>query len=269
MAIDIPAITFLKAHEKLVIVVLVLVFGVFFTYKGLDAVQSYHQGKETKLEAQLEQTQAQVKTAQDAAVAAQAQVATAQQAAAQDKAASAAIISALSAQNAALNQSIITRDKQTQTQQQADLSASIPDLGKRFIALVPNVNPADIKVAPDASTVTIGKDTAEKTVAQLELIPQLQQDKKDLQVEVDNGTKEVASIQKALDSESQYADNEAKLIATEEKITALLQTQIDQSDKVCQQKIDVEKGKGRKLFLKGLGIGTVLGAVFGFFAHGV
>ena len=159
----------------------ILVFGVFAFYKGDSILQTYQQNKATQLEAQLQQTQQQAAAALQAAADAKAQVAQVQQAAAQDRATAAAIIQAVTAQNAALNKAMSDRDKQTQQQQQIDLSASIPELGKRFLALVPNLNPADIKVADDQKTVTLGQDTVQKTAAQLELVPQLQQDKKDLQ----------------------------------------------------------------------------------------
>jgi hypothetical protein len=265
MALD----TFLKDHERLIIVVLVLVFGVFLTYKGLGLVQALQQSRATQLENQLAQTEQQATAAKEAALQAQAQVTAAQQAAAQDKAASAAIISALSAQNASLNQTIATQDKQTAAQQTTDLHSTIPQLGQRFVDLVPNVDPKDIVVAADQKSVTIGQDTAEKAVAQLELIPGLQADNKNLQAEIANDATMQNSLQKALNSESQYADSEARLVTTEEKYTALLQTQIDQANKVCDEKISVEKTKAKKSFLKGLGIGAVVGFIGGLFAHGI
>src|SRR5208337_22852 len=192
-----------------------------------------------------------------------------QQQAAQDKAASAEIISALTVQNAALTKNIVDRDKQTQQQQQIDLTSTIPELGKRFLALVPNINPADMKVADDQKSVTIGQDTAQKTAAQLELIPDLQADVKNLQTEVANDATMLASSQKALDSESKYADIMAKTEAAEEKYAALLQTQIDQGDKLCNEKIDIEKTKGKKSFLKGGTFGTIFGFILGVAAHAI
>lgn len=262
---NIPAITFLKEHERLVIVVLVLVFGFWGVGRGLDAVKSYQENKASKLEQQLAQTQQQAAAAQQAALDAKTQVLASQTVAAQDKAASAAIIQALSAQNAALNKAMVDRGQQTQKQQQTDLTASIPELGKRFITLVPSANPADIKVAADQKSVTIGEDTAQKTVAQLELVPQLQQDKKDLQTEVDNANKETESVQKALNSETRYADTEANLVAAQEKFSALLQKTIDQGDKVCDAKIAIEKTNTKKAFMKGFKIGGILGFIAGIF----
>lgn len=266
---DIPGITFLKDHERLVIVVILALFGVFGFYKVQSMLQDYHTAKETQLEQQLAATQTQTKVAQDAAVAAQAQVVAAQQAAAQDKAAAAAIISAISSQNAQLTKNIIDRDKATQTQQGKDLQATIPELGERFVQLVPAVQSSDIKVAADNKTVTIGQDTAQKTVAQLELIPQLQEDKKDLQTQVTNGQSEVGALQKALNSMSTLVDTETKLVASQETVNGLLQKQIGQSDGVWQQKLDVEKGKTRKAYLKGFGIGAVVGFIGGLLVHGV
>jgi hypothetical protein len=262
---DIPAITFFKAHERLIIVVFALIFCVYLTYKGLGTWQAVQQNKETKLEGQLAQTQQQAAAAQQSAQQTQAQVLVSEQAAAQDRAATNSILQALSAQNAMIAQGILQRDKQTVAQQLSDSTATLPQLGQRFTQLVPGVASTDLKVAPDSSSVTIGRDTAQKTVGQLELVPQLQQDNKDLQTQADNSGKEVASVQKALDSESRFADNQGKLIATQDKYSALLQTQIDQGDKVCQEKINIEKTKAKKSFLKGFGIGSVFGFVGGLF----
>ena len=243
----------------------ILVFGVFAFYKGDSILQTYQQNKATQLEAQLQQTQQQAAAALQAAADAKAQVAQVQQAAAQDRATAAAIIQAVTAQNAALNKAMSDRDKQTQQQQQIDLSASIPELGKRFLALVPNLNPADIKVADDQKTVTLGQDTVQKTAAQLELVPQLQQDKKDLQTEVDNANRATAGVQKALDSESKLADALISQVATEQKYSALLVTQVGQSDKLCNDKIGVEKTKAKKSWLKGFFWGNVSGFFGGLF----
>ena len=270
MAFDIPGITFLEKHEKLLIVIAILVFGVFAFYKGDSMLQKYQEGKLTKMEQELAQTKAESAQAKQDAADAKAQVVVQAQAAAQDKAAAAAIISAVTAQNAALNRAMVDRGKQTQQQQQVDLSSNLPELSKRFLALVPLVNPQGITVAPDEKSVTFDKDSAQKTAAQLELVPQLQQDKKDLQTEVDNSQKEVTGLQKALDTESRLADLQDRNLATEEKYAALLQTTIDQGDKVCQQKIDIEKTKGRKSFLKGVVWGGITGFLGGLFVgHGI
>lgn len=256
---------YVKAHERLLIVVLALVVGVWGVNKGLNIWQDFEQGKLTKLEQQLQQTQQQAAAAQQAAIDAKAQAATIAMQATQDRAASAALISALTMENANLQRAMADRAKQTQQQQQHDLNASIPELGKRFVELVPDVNPKDIQVAKDEKSVTIGEDTAQKTVAQLELIPKLQADTVDLQKQIKNGEDMLAGSQKALDSQVKLTDAQQKIIDAQDKFTGLLQLQIKQADSVCQEKVAIEKTKTKKAFLRGFKWGVITGFIGGIF----
>lgn len=204
--------TYIKTHERLLIVVIVVILIGFVSNKGLNIYEGYEQGKLTNLQAQLDGTKQQAAAAQQSAQDAKTAAQTTAIQASQDKAASAALISALSQQNANLANQIAQRGKQTQQQQAADLTASLPELGQRFKTLVPNVNPADVSVAADGKTVTIGQDTAQKTIAQLELVPSLQADKDDLSQQVKNGQDMLASSQKALDSQSSLTSAQQKEI---------------------------------------------------------
>lgn len=270
---SIPAISFIgkvssyvKAHERLVIVVLCLIVLGWATNKGLNIYQTYEQGKLTGLQQQLDSTKQQAAAAQQSALDAKnAAAATATQAA-QDKAASAALISALSQQNANLANQIIQRGKQTQQQQTTDMSSTIPELAQRFQALVPGINPADIKVAENGATAQIGQDTAQKTVAQLELVPSLQADKADLQQQVNNGQQELAASQKALDSQSALTTAQQKVITAQDSYSGLLEKQISQADSVCQAQIKIEKANTKKAYLKGFKWGAIFGFIGGFFA---
>jgi len=252
MAFDIPGITFLKQHENLLITLILCAALLWGVGKGLSAWQAHDQMQVNQLEKQVADDKAQLAQANQNVAEVKAQ-------AAADKAASAQMVAAMAAQNAALNTAIQARDKQTQTQQQIDLHASIPALSQRFMALVPGINPADMKVAPDAKTVTIGQDTAEKTVAQLELVPQLQQDNKDLQTEIKNMQGELASLQG-------YNTTLEGVVAAEDKQVALLEKAAADSDKACDAKVALEKAKGRRSFLRGLKIGVVVGFFGGLFA---
>lgn len=266
MAFFDTASTYIKTHERLLIVILVVALLGWVSNKGLNIYEGYEQNKLTSLQAQLDGTKQQAaaaqQSAQDAKTAAQV---TAQQAN-QDKAASAAMISALSQQNANLSNQILQRGKQTQQQQAVDLSASIPELGARFKALVPNVNPADVAVAADGKTVTIGQDTAEKTIAQLELVPSLQADNSDLTQQVKNGQDMLSSSQKALGSQSDLTTAQQKVIDAQDKYNTLLETQLKQSDAVWQEKVDIEKTNTKKAFLKGFKWGAITGFIGGLFA---
>jgi hypothetical protein len=256
---------YIKTHERLVIVMLVVILIGWGANKGLNIYQGYEQNKVTALQAQLDGTKQQAAAAQQSASDAKtaAQVTAVQ--ANQDKVASAAMISALSQQNANLANQITQRGTQTKQQQAVDLSASITDLGLRFKSLVPNVNPADIAVAADGKTVTIGQDTAQKALAQLELVPSLQADNGDLTQQVKNGQDMLASSQKALDSESNLTTAQQKVIDAQDKYTTLLETQQKQSDAVWQEKVNVEKTNTKKAYLKGFKWGAITGFIGGLF----
>jgi predicted nucleic acid-binding Zn-ribbon protein len=249
MGFTIPGIVFLKEHEKLLITV-VIIFGLLWgTSSVLNQWEKHDQKKLDQLQSQLDDAKKQVAQSNQmvAEVRAQANA---------DKAASAQMVAAMAAQNASLANAIKNRDAATTHQQQIDLHASIPELAKRFMSLVPEINPADIKVAPDAKTVTIGQDTAGKTVAQLELVPALQQDLKDSQQQTKNVEASLTQVEK-------YNTTLEKLVAAQDKTIQLQQKQIEIADKTCDQKVKVEKDKGRKSFLKGLKFGTIIGAVGG------
>ncbi len=252
MAFDIPGLTFLKAHENLLITVIVCIALLWGVSKGLSAWQAHDQMQLNQLEKQVADDKTQLVQASQNVAEVKAQ-------ATADKAASAQMVAAMAAQNTALNTAIQNRDKQTQTQQQTDLHASIPALSQRFMTLVPGINPADMKVAPDAKTVTIGQDTAEKTVAQLELVPQLTQDNKDLQTEIKNMQGELASVQG-------YNTVLEGVVAAEDKQVALLEKAATDSDKACDARVEVEKVKGKRSFFRGLKIGVVVGFLGGLFA---
>jgi hypothetical protein len=256
---------YIKTHERLILVVLALALLGWVTNKGLNIYEGYEQGKLTNLEAQLNATKVQAAAAQQSAQDAKAAAQTTALQAAQDKAALAAMITALSQQNANLANQIIQRGKQTQQQQTADLNASIPDLTKRFQTLVPGVNPADVTISPDGKTATIGQDTAQKTVAQLELVPSLEADKTDLEQQVKNGQDMLASSQKALDSQSSLTAAQQKVIDAQDKYNGLLEVQLKQNDAKWQEQVNIEKTNTKKAYLKGFKWGAVFGFIGGLF----
>jgi len=246
-----PGFAWIKAHEKLLIVILCLLAGLHFWSKGLDAWEKHDQKQLAGLQQQLDAD----KTAAAALASQHAQDAAA---AAADKASYQQVLSTVQAQNAALVASITARDKATQNQQKVDLTANLGDLSKRFIALVPNVNPADLKDAPDGKSVQVGLDTAQKTVAQLELVPQLQADLKDEQTTITNLNSEIKSLQTyntALEHEQTTSDKEI----------AMLNKELADADKTCNEKIAIEQVKTKKAFMHGFKWGAILGFFGGLF----
>lgn len=251
---DFPGVTFLKSHEKLIIVIILVVAGLHFWSMGLNAWEKHD-------EKQLAGLQAQVNADKAAAAASDQQRLADAQTAAADRASYQQTLAATQAQIAALQAAILARDKATQQQQQTDLHASIPELSARFSSLVPGVNPQDIQISADQKSVTVGTDTAEKTVAQLELVPELQADLKDAQSENTSLQTEIKSLQTyngALEAE----------VATDDKEIALLNKELADADKTCQAEVNLEKAKTKKAFMHGLKIGAILGFFGGLFgAH--
>jgi hypothetical protein len=258
--------SYVKTHERLLIVIIIVALLGWGTNKGLNIYGGSEQSKVTSLQTQLDGTKQQAAAAQQSATDAKtaAQVTAAQ--ANQDKVASVAVITALSQQNASLSNQIIQRGQQTQKQQTTDLNATIPELSTRFKSLVPNVIPTDVVVAADGKTVNIGQDTAEKSIAQLELVPSLQADNSALTTQVKNGQTELDSLQKTLDSQSSLTDAQAKVIAAQDSYATLLATEQKQSDAVWQGKLDVEKTNTKKAYLKGFKWGAITGFIGGLFA---
>ncbi len=246
-----PGFSWVEKHEKLIIVVAICLAGLWGTSKVLGAWEK-HDEKQLQIAA--------AQSAADKAAVAQAlqQNATDKAAAAADKAATMQLVQAVTAQNAALNQAMAARDKATQNQQKIDLHATITELSTRFSALVPGVNPQDILISKDGNTVTVGTDTAQKTVTQLEEVPRLQADLKDTQQKVTNLESEIRSMEtytKALETE----------VATQDKTIALLQKELADDAKTCDARVKVESDKARGAYLKGLKHGTIIGVILGLF----
>lgn len=246
-----PGFAWVKAHEKLLIIIIVSLVAVHFWSTGIKAWENYESKNVATLQAQLDAA----KTAADNAD--KQRLADAQTAAV-DKAASTAQAAQTNAILVATLQAIKTRDAATQSQQQVDLHASIPQLSQRFSSLVPGVNPQDIVISPDQKTVTVGTDTAQKTVAQLEEVPKLQADLKDTQTEVTSLQAEIKSLQtynSALETE----------VTTDDKEIGLLNTELAKASQTCDARIGLEQAKTKAAFLHGFKIGAILGFIGGLF----
>jgi hypothetical protein len=255
MAFDIPGLTFLKAHENLLIAVVLAVV----LFSGVSKVLDYKTNHDQK---KLDALTAQLQSAIKDADAAKQEVAAGKAEASLDKATNAQLIAALTAQNAALNAAMAARDKATQGQVNVDLHANIPYLGKRFMSLVPGIDGKDIAVSNDAKHVTIGQDTAQKTVAQLELVPTLQADLKDSKQETKN-------VQTELKSQQNYTAVLEKLSATQDKMIGMQEKEIALADKTCDARVKVADDKGNKKLTKGLKWGVILGFIGGALSHGL
>jgi uncharacterized protein YlxW (UPF0749 family) len=246
--------SWLKTHIILLALMAALIFaGVWGIESRIEKVRA---ADDARLQNQVVTDKAQVTQVQQ-------QIAQVQAAADADRAASAQIIATMTAQNAALSKAITARDQQTQTQQASDMHATIPILAPRLEALVPNVNPQDIVVSPDQKSVSVGTDTAQKVTAQLELVPQLQQDLSDTKQQVTNDTAQIASLQtfnQALTAE----------VTTDGKLNTLQTQELADSAKACTAQVNLEKAKNKKSFLRGFLWGGITGFVGGvILGHGI
>jgi hypothetical protein len=244
-----PGFTWAKTHEKILIIALCLGVFVHFYSKAASLWVTHEEHNYQAMKAQSD-------AAKQAQVVAEADRQQAILQSAQDHASMQAAITAAQAQNAALLKEMQARDKATQQQQQVDLHATIPELSSRFASLVPNTDPKDIVIAPDQKSVTVGTDTAEKTVAQLELVPTLQADVKTEQ-------QVVKSTESELKATQVYSTTLEHEITIDGKDIDSLNKVIAADDKTCQAQVNVEKAKNKGSFLHGFKWGFITGAITG------
>jgi hypothetical protein len=226
--------TWLQKHERLIIVLFVLVFGYFALDKTLGVVVQWDNHR-----------------ASVAMATVQAQQAKNDEALAQAKATLLDYQTALAAsikQNAALSAAIVTRDKAVVVQQKTDAQLPPTELGQRWENLVSCV-PVGSCVQATASGFAVTNNGAIKTVQQLEQIPVLQQDVTD---EKNQNLNLQTDVNKAND-----------LISQGKIVVNGLQLQIQDQQKSCETQITAVKAQARKGKLKSFGIGFVTGYVAG------
>ena len=226
--------SWLKLHERLVCLTLVLLFGGFGVEKYCD------------LSAQRAAITASA-TAQIAAKDAQNSLALAQQSA-QTTAQFQALAQALSQQNAALNTAMAQRTAAVKTQMTVDSTLQPTALSERWHTLLPTVQPT---VGANGS-LTVTNQEAHDTVAQLEQVPVLVQDLKDETTVATNLSTELTKQGAVVD-------------ACTAQVTGL-KTQISADDIASKAEIASVKAQGRKNSIKWFKRGFGLGFIAGIFA---
>lgn len=222
---------YVLAHEKILVIVLVAAAGFVFTVKILN----YMDRRDIRLAAVEHEKLTTI-----------VQTAAATDNSNKEAAAKYAILEAqLKLMQGQLDTAMATRDKQEKAQEVADRALPLPDLGKRWVALV-NVPPAEIAVT--SSGFNVNQHAAQETVVALEKVPQLQGDLKDMT--------------------SKYMNEATDLVALGDLNTGL-HTQIDQLNKVvvqtnatCEADKNLIRADARKsklhFLLAGIGIGYFL-----------
>lgn len=231
---------FLKTHERLIIIVLVLAVLGFLTHEYLTHAAAV----DDKKAQQADQVLQQQKTVNDqlaVQVKSQEDVLT-------------QLVAQVSQENAQLIAAIQNRTQATVVQQVKDKTLPIPDLVTRWngLAALP---------ASDITNTTAGliitEDGARQTVSQLELVPTLQQNLSDSQTIISNKDDQITA--------------QNNLTSGLQSQVVGLNTQITDADKACKAQIASVKATARKSKLKWLfyGIGIGIGGTVALVVHGI
>lgn len=225
--------TWLQAHEKLVIVVLLVALSGWLGTKWVNHLATADQQKNAVTQQQLSDQ----KTA-DAQLAAQV---------AQTDAQLKDLAAQVMQENAQLANAITQRNDALVVQQATDQKMTNPQVAQRWQQVVPTASPNS--VTPTDSGVSVTQQAARATVADLEKIPVLQKNVGDLQTENDNITKQL-DLTNALNTQM---------------VTQIggLNLQIKDEESACKTQVAALKSADRKSKLKWFGIGFATGFVSG------
>lgn len=228
--------SWLQKHERLIVVVLVILAGVFLYNKVIDREAAHDQQVANQAAQQLQAQEAKDATLAQAAAAQQQQYV--------------ALVQQLTQQNSALTAAMQNRTTVLQVQQKTDAALPIPDLGAR-LATLEGLGATD--VVPTTSGLTLSPNAAYKVTESLEQVPVLQANLADSQTQNDNLTTELAA-------------STALSATKDEQITNLKQTvtdtQVAGDTKLTACKATARRGKLHAFFYGvGVGAGAVLGVV--------
>lgn len=226
--------TWLKQHERLLIIVFVL------------AVTAWLGNHYLNNRAQVaDQKNIAAQQALDTQKAANVQLATqAQQTATQYQ----AMVTSLTQQNSQLAAAQQTRTIVLNQQQATDRTLPLPDLGNRWTA-VAGLNPGDLTATPNGITVTDAG--ARQTVTELEKVPVLTTNLQDETTVADNRQTELGKADSLIGDLNGQVTGLNKTIALGDKAC---------DTKIASVKADANKAK-RNWFVRGLGIGATV-AIF-------
>lgn len=233
-AVTAKAESWLKQHERIVLVAMLLIFSFFVLDKGLGIVSRYE-----------------VHKAQEATAVLAAQKAKNDLDLAQAKSMLADYQSALIASTheiAALTASQARRNQQVTQQQQDDAHMQPSKLAERWQGLV-----NDTGIQATSLGFSLTNSAALATIEKVEQIAPLQQDLADEQAKT-------KSLQETVDKGND-------LIAKGKVVVNGLQLQLTDKDKECTASLNAEKSKARVGKLKAFGIGYVSGILTGIVLH--
>ena len=227
--------SWLKQHERLVCLALILAFGCYGVNKYFDHESTVKQAQATAA--------AQVSAADHAnslALASQS---------AQIAAQYASLVQTLSAENASLNASMAQRQASQKTQVNVDTNLPMVGVSARWSVLLPTVTPS----APLTGGISLTETQAHDTLAYMEQVPVLQAD---LQDETKVAANYLQEVQK---SDLLNADLNSQILGLQKENTDLV------AKDVADVKAAKAEGKKNsvKWFKRGFGIGFLAGLFAG------
>lgn len=229
----VAAETWILRHERLIIIVLALVFLGWIGSKWID-----HSATVDKQKAVVAQQELADQKDKDSQLAAQVKQSTTEYQ---------QLVTQLAQQNQQLAANITQRNTALIVQQASDQKLTNPQVATRWQQVAPNVAPN--AVTPTATGVEVTQQGARDTVAALEQIPVLQKDLKDSQQEFTN--------------QQQELDKSNQLVSQLNLQVTGLGTQITDGQKACKAEITSVKADARKGKMKWFKIGFVTGFVSG------
>jgi len=225
-------ISWIKLHERLIIVALIIGASIFGFQKYADI-----RANDASAKVQAAQAQVTAQKAADAQLAAQVQQTTQQYQ---------ALVSTLTAQNNQLAASVVARNTALTQQQTTDRTMPLPQLATRWAA---DAGFDVSKLQATASSLTVEQDAVAATVEQLDSIPVLQANLTDTQSELTN-------------TKTELSDANVLVGQQKQEITGLTQQNADQV-KADNAEIANVKAQARRSRLKWFGAGVVVGFIGG------
>lgn len=227
--------TWLQAHERLLIVFMVLLAGAwgFSKYADLSAARSDARATAAEQALTAQKTVDAQNAATTASVLAQYQT----------------MVSALSAQNSSLAAAVASRQASVVAQQKTDSTLPLVDLANRLKTLG---NAPDASVLVNGNYVEFTQPGAVAVAQTLETIPALQADLRD---------------ETALAGATQAAQKQGEVVIADQakQITGLNLTLVD-ADKQCKAQVAQVKAQARKSKIKAFKMGVLVGFLGGLFA---
>ena len=231
-------IEFIKAHERMILVLAALGIAGFLFNKYENLVHDADIGKNAIAQEQLKQ-----QVAQNQALATQI--------AAQEQD-NKKLVAQMMAQNASLLAAIANRNQQTTQQQQTDQALPLAELAKRWAFLI---QAAPDAIIPAGQNLSASEQASRATVQELELVAPQAATIKDQENIIGNKQKELDSC--------------TSLGVSLNSQVAGLNKQLTDQDRACKAQIAVVKSEARKSKIKwfatGIGAGVALIAKFKLF----